>query len=180
MNPCKHNRPFAFWYTIRDVSWPRTPLCLNDKGYLDLCKDDLELARKCRGGQLEEVQNWRQRSRSPSVPLRLFMHLSSIIRTSVLSPRNLLLTLALVSLRSHTRSSWRQCKFPLCLLTQHSEAFSSSFSLIMLEQLDHVASTGLVQVENQGKGHVGHRCGSSGGYWSSVTISLTRRESSVP
>jgi len=50
MNPCKHNRPFAFWYTILDVSWPRTPLCLNDKGYLDLCKDDLELARKYRGG----------------------------------------------------------------------------------------------------------------------------------
>jgi len=71
-------------------------------------------------------------------------------------------------------------QIPLCLLTQYSEAFSSSFSLIMLEQLDHVASTGLVQVENQGKGHVDHRCGSSGGYWSSVTISLTRRQSSVP
>ena len=42
-----------------------------------------------------------------------------------------------------------------CLLTQRSEAFSSSFSLIMLEQLDHGASTGLVHVENQGKGHVG-------------------------
>jgi len=117
---------------------------------------------------------------TPVGSARLFMHLSSIIRTSVLSPRNLLLTLALLSLRSQTRSSLRHCRFPLCLLTQHSEAFSSSFSLIMLEQLGYVASTGLVQVENQGKGHVGHRCGSSGGYWSSVTISLMRRESSVP
>ena len=118
--------------------------------------------------------------RTPVGSARLFMHLSSIIRTSVLSPRNLLLTLALLSLRSQTRSSLRHCRFPLCLLTQHSEAFSSSFSLIMLEQLGYIASTGLVQVENQGKGHVGHRCGSSGGYWSSVTISLMRRESSVP
>ena len=98
MNPCKHNRPFAFWYTIRDVSWPRTPLCLNDKGYLDLCKDDLELARKCRGGQLEEVQNWRQRSRSPSVPVRLFMHRSINTRTIALSHRRLLPALALLSL----------------------------------------------------------------------------------
>jgi hypothetical protein len=39
---------------------------------------------------------------------------------------------------------------------------------------------GLVQVENQGEGHVGHWWGSSGGYRSWVTISLTRRESSVP
>jgi hypothetical protein len=109
--------------------------------------------------------------------LRVFIHFSSIIRNPVFSPRNLLLTLAL---RSHTRSSLLHCRCPLCLLTQHSEAFRSSFSLTMLEQLDHVASTGLVQVENQGKGHVGHRCGSSGGYWSSVTISLTRRQSSVP
>ena len=46
-------------------------------------------------------------------------------------------------------------RFPLCLLTQRSVAFSSSFSLIMLEQLDHGASTGLVHVENQGKAHVG-------------------------
>ncbi len=88
--------------------------------------------------------------------------------------------LALVSLRSQTRSSWLHCRFPLYLLTQYSEAFSSSFSLIMLEQLDHLASTGLVHVEKPGKGYVGHRCGSSGGYCSSVTISLTRRESSVP
>jgi hypothetical protein len=50
----------------------------------------------------------------------------------------------------------------------------------MLEQLDHLASTGLVHVEKPGKGYVGHRYGSSGGYCSSVTISLTRRESSVP
>jgi hypothetical protein len=47
------------------------------------------------------------------------------------------------------------CRFPLCLLTQRSKAFSSSFSLIMLEQLDQGASKGLVQVENQGKAHVG-------------------------
>ena len=112
--------------------------------------------------------------------IRVFIHFSSITRNSVFSPRNLLLTLALVSLRSHTRSSLLHCRCPFCLLIQHSEAFRSSFSLIMLVQLDHVASTGLVQVENQGKGHVGHLCGSSGGYWSSVTISLTRRESSVP
>ncbi len=43
----------------------------------------------------------------------------------------------------------------------------------MLEQLGHGASTGLVHVENQGKGHVGHRCGFSAGYWSSVTISTS-------
>ncbi len=59
------------------------------------------------------------------------------------------------------KASWRRLttllhgRFPLCLLTQRSVAFSSSFSLIMLEQLDHGASTGLVHVENQGKAHVG-------------------------
>jgi len=83
--------------------------------------------------------------------------LSSIIRTAVLSPRNLLLTLALVSLRSHTRSSLLHCKFPLCLLTQHPEAFSSSFSLIVLEQLDHVASTGILAMEqNSHRMHAYH------------------------
>src|SRR6266567_8575374 len=116
----------------------------------------------------------------PSIPVRLFIHIKLINIVSVLSPRHLLPMLALVSLRSQTRSSWLHCRFPLCLLTQYSEAFSSSFSLIMLEQLDHLASTGLVQVEKPGKGYVGHRYGSSGGYCSSVTISLTRRESSVP
>jgi hypothetical protein len=40
---------------------------------------------------------------------------------------------------------------PLCLLTQHSEAFSSSFSLIMLEQLDHLASTGLCKLRTRAK-----------------------------
>ena len=87
--------------------------------------------------------------------------------------------MALVYLYAHTRSSVLHCRFPLYLLTQYSEAFRSSFSLIMLKQLDHLASTGLVHVEKPGKGHVGHRYGSSGGYCSSVTISLTRRESSV-
>jgi hypothetical protein len=116
----------------------------------------------------------------PSVSLRLFIHSSSFTRISVLSLRSLLPALGILSLHSHTRSSWLHCRCPLCLLTQHSEAFSLIFSLIMLEQLDHVASTGLVHVENQGKGYVGHRYGSSGGYCSSVTISLTRRESSVP
>src|SRR5437588_6926013 len=121
-----------------------------------------------------------QRTRNPSVPVRLFIHASIIDIILILSPRNLLPALALVSLRSQTRSSWLPCRFPLCLLTQHSEAFGSSCSLIMLQQIDHVASTGLVHVENQGKGHVGHRWGSPAGYWSSVTISLTRRQSSVP
>ncbi len=32
----------------------------------------------------EEVENWRQRIRHPSVPVRLFIHLSSIIGTFVL------------------------------------------------------------------------------------------------
>ncbi len=44
-------------------------------------------------------------------------------------------------MRSQTISAVIPGRFPLCLLTQHSEAFSSSFSLIMLEQPDHVAST---------------------------------------
>src|SRR5213078_3525705 len=77
----------------------------------------------------------------PSIPVRLFIHIILINIVSVLSPRHLLPTLALVSLRSHTRSSWLHCRFPLYLLTQYSEAFRSSFSLIMLEQLDHLAST---------------------------------------
>jgi len=38
----------------------------------------------------------------------------------VLSLRDLLPALALVALRSHTRSSWLPCRFLLCLLTQHS------------------------------------------------------------
>jgi hypothetical protein len=69
---------------------------------------------------------------------------------------------------------------PLCIRTQQSWTFSSSYSRFMLDQLNHLASTGLVHVENPGKGYVGHRCGSAGGYCSSVTIALTRRESSVP
>jgi len=35
-------------------------------------------------------QHWWERSRCPSVPVRLFIQLSSIIRTFVLSHRNLL------------------------------------------------------------------------------------------
>src|SRR5947209_364306 len=97
------------------------------------------------------------------------MHFSIINTIFVLSPRHLLPEQALLALHSQTRSSWLQCRFPLCLLTQHSEVFRSSFSLIMLEQLGHGASTGLVHVENQGKGHGGQRWG----YWSSVTISTS-------
>jgi len=40
-----------------------------------------------------------------------------------------------------------------------------TFTLPLLEEILEVPG-GLVQVENQGKGHVGHRWGSSGGYWS--------------
>ncbi len=53
------------------------------------------------------------------------------------------------------------------------------FPLPVLEEILEVPG-GLVQVENQGEGPVGPWWGSSGGYWSWVTISLTRRESSVP
>jgi hypothetical protein len=35
----------------------------------------------------EEIENWRQRTRHPSVPLRLFMYFSRISRTNVLHPR---------------------------------------------------------------------------------------------
>src|SRR5947209_17199756 len=94
--------------------------------------------------------------------VRLFIHLSIINLLSVLPPRHLLPALSLVALRSQTISSWLPCRFPLCLLTQHSEASSSSFSLIMLQQRDHVASTGLGHIENQGKRDGGHRCGCAG------------------
>ena len=50
----------------------------------------------------------RPMARCPSVPVRLFMHLSSIIRTSVLLHRRLLPALASLSLRSHTLSSVMQ------------------------------------------------------------------------
>jgi len=68
-------------------------------------------------------------------------HRSIINIIFVLSPRNLLPVRALLSLRSQTRSSWLPCRFLLCLFTQRSEAFSSSFSLNILEQIDQVAST---------------------------------------
>jgi hypothetical protein len=45
----------------------------------------------------------------PSVRVRLFIHLSTITRTSVLSHRRLLLVLALLSLQAHTRSSVLLC-----------------------------------------------------------------------
>jgi hypothetical protein len=49
----------------------------------------------------EEIENWRQRTRHPSVPLRLFMKISRISRTYVLC-------IAVYSLR------WLSC---LCVLT---------------------------------------------------------------
>src|SRR5260370_7423058 len=85
--------------------------------------------------------------------LRVFIHFSSIIRNRVFSPRNLLLTLALVSLRSHTRSSWWHCRFPLCLLAPSSEPFLSSFFLTRLDNLPPVARTALGQLGPAGTSH---------------------------
>ena len=34
-NSRKHNRPLIFWYTVRNVFWARSSLCLNNKGLLD-------------------------------------------------------------------------------------------------------------------------------------------------
>jgi hypothetical protein len=53
------------------------------------------------------------------------------------------------------------------------------FPLPVLEEILEVPG-GLVHVENQGERHIGHLWGSPGGYRSWVTISLTRRENSVP
>ncbi len=77
--------------------------------------------------------------------MSLFIHVSSINIILVLSPRNLLPALALVSLRSQTRSSWLHGRFLLCLLTPRPSArpFLSSF----LQQIDQVASTAQVDLD---------------------------------
>jgi hypothetical protein len=96
----------------------------------------------------------RPMARSPSVPVRFRDHAQDSCRVlgmsfssfnyerrCVLSHRRFLPALARLSLRSHTPSPGRHCRFLLCIRTRQQRECRSSFSFIILEQLYQGAST---------------------------------------
>src|SRR5579859_2796762 len=86
-----YRRPVFSGYTIVRLFWPWSPFANHRRragamGFI-ACEQLLDLEIQYAGRSKEEVENWRQRTRHPSVPLRLFMYFSRISRTNVLHPR---------------------------------------------------------------------------------------------
>jgi hypothetical protein len=100
------HRPVFSGNTVLRMFWPWSPFANNWRRAGVMCivvsEQVLHLEIKIPRRSKEEVENWRQRSRNPSVPVLLFMHLSSKNRTYVLSHHLLLLYAgSLVSTFSH-------------------------------------------------------------------------------
>jgi len=112
-HPLHHHRPVFNGKSVLGVFWPWSPFANHRRRAGVMCFVasehvlDLEIQLARRGK--EEGKNWRQRSRNPSVPVRLFIHLSSITSKLVLSHRRLLPASALESLHAHTFTSVRPC-----------------------------------------------------------------------